>query len=130
PLPRQGQSTAHPLLGLCPVGLPGTGHARRAAEELVNATVVYVAMDRDEAGQKASDTLISELTRRQVTAIPVYLPNGHDLADCLQNCIDPDSGDTRETWLANTLLDAEALAQDRRAEIETAEIKSKLGMVA
>jgi len=99
----------HPMLhGLCPVGVPGaSAPANRMARHILELKCgpVYLALDPDEAGQKATDRWVLALERIATRAIPVQLPEGNDLADCLV-----EQGDDAENWLANLLADHEAAA--------------------
>lgn len=100
--------TDHPMLdGLCPVGLPGaSAPTARMAQDLLEAKCgyVYIALDPDEAGRKATQRMVLALERLRKRGIPIELPDGKDLADCLVDQAPEDRAD----WLANLLADHEA----------------------
>lgn len=100
--------TTHPMLdGLCPVGLPGAAtNPETVIEELATAPMVYLALDADEAGRRATERLTKALRAASITTVPVALPDGTDLADNLVAAAD------RERWLATCLLDAELIANE------------------
>jgi hypothetical protein len=93
------------LEGLPVVAIPGTGYPpARLAGELasVGCRQAWLALDADDAGRNYTERAIRELRDRGITPVPVVLPDGTDLADCLAAAEDP--GD----WLANALFDARA----------------------
>lgn len=89
------------LNGLCPVGLPGVGAVKYAIPELSKQQVerVYIALDPDDAGQRASEALRELLPLVGIEPCPTDLAGG-DLSEWLgkQAC-------TREEALAR-LVDA------------------------
>lgn len=101
-------NTEHPILtGLCPVGLPGaSAPAARMAQGLMEAKCgyVYICLDGDEAGRQATKRMVLALERVHKRGIPIELPEGKDLSDCLVG-LNPQE---REDWLANLLADHEA----------------------
>jgi hypothetical protein len=102
-------STEHPFLqSICPVGLPGaSAPTRRMARALFEAKAlpVYICLDPDDAGRKATKRMVLELERLHRKAVPIDLPDGKDLADCIV-----EQGDAAEDWLANLIHDFEASA--------------------
>jgi len=106
-----------PLLGLCPVGLPGANTPpATVVDELRNVKQVYLALDADRAGQEATDRLGPALLAAGIETYRVQLPEGKDLADCLLSpwACDPyalslggKTTEYRTNWLAETLGRAE-----------------------
>jgi len=91
------------------VCVPGTGFpAARLAEELtrVGARQALLAMDGDEAGAKFTASASHSLANAGIQAVPVSLPRGSDLSDCLASVGDP------ADWLANLIADSEARAEE------------------
>jgi hypothetical protein len=87
--------------------VPGTGYPveRLAAELCGSYCEVWLAFDGDEAGRSYQAKAAKVLAAAGIRPIPVELPPGRDLAECVAAADDP--GD----WLANALVDAEAEAQ-------------------
>ncbi len=113
------------LNGLCPVGLPGaaTPPKRVAAELLLHGTRhVYICLDGDEPGRKATHKLARVLIDLGVAVTPVYL-DGCDLAEYLTQ----DTASGRPYLLANLLGDADAVREDEKIKIQQAAIFDKLG---
>lgn len=101
----KGTGGYHVLQGLCPVGLPGVGMpARKVAAELMlsGAHEVYIALDGDDPGRRATERIVRALDALEISAIPVWLPDGKDLAECLAGFV----ADFRTDWLANLLADS------------------------
>lgn len=101
--------STHPVLAsMCPVGLPGaSAPAGRMARALYDAKCgpVYIALDGDEAGRKATDRMVLALERLHRRGIPIELAEGKDLADCIV-----EHGDQAENWLASIVADFDAQA--------------------
>jgi hypothetical protein len=99
--------TEHPYLAdVCPVGIPGaSAPAGRMAKALheAKARTVYIALDGDDAGRAATKRMVLQLERFRRRSVPIDLPDGKDLADCLVS-----QGEDAEDWLASTLADFEA----------------------
>jgi DNA primase len=85
--------------------------AERAVESLESSgtTLVYLALDGDDAGRRATQRLVCQLAKVGLQAVAVDLPDGSDLSDCLVSATD------RESWLANLLADFESVA-DRQVD--------------
>jgi hypothetical protein len=91
------------------LAIPGTGYpVDRLADELaaVGAREALLAMDADDAGRKYAKRAAEALRARGVRPIPVELLDGTDLAACLAAVED------RGEWLAETLIDASAAADE------------------
>lgn len=101
------EGSEHPFLeGICPVGLPGaSAPPKRMARNLYGAKCgpVYICLDPDEAGRAATKRMVLELERLHRKAIPVELPEGKDLADCIVQ-----RGDEAADWLASLIADYES----------------------
>lgn len=118
------------LNGLCPVGLPGMSmNADRVADQLAEAkvTLAFICLDGGEKERERTGKIVTALTRRAISAVPVYLPGRSDLSEHLGWNTD---GDPAESVLANLLADAEIQAGERRREIEMGDINAKLGRAA
>lgn len=117
------QGTDHPILRyLCPVGLPGaSAPAGRMADQLKDAKCaeVYIVLDGDEAGRKATKRIALALERVKKRAIPIDLPDGKDLADCIV-----EHGKGAADWLATTIADFEANADTDRLVAQ--DVKARL----
>jgi AAA domain/Toprim-like len=89
--------------------VPGTGYPpEQLAADLVESGVeeAWLAFDGDEAGRKYRKRVVEALMEVRIRPIPVELPDGRDLADCLA----AESESERAEWLASTLADPEASA--------------------
>ena len=99
--------STHPhLASICPVGIPGaSAPAGRMAKALLEAKcgTVYIALDPDDAGRASTKRMILALERLRRKGVPIELPEGKDLADCIV-----EHGDEAEDWLANIIADFEA----------------------
>ena len=131
--------TDHPQLnGLCPVGLPGaTMNAERVAADLdyQGTKKVFVCLDADEAGTKATERIVGALTRISIPAFPVGLPTGFDLADFIMDArvrantaIQTFGVEYAEDQLAHLIADAEIIGEQAREKILMADIEKKLGI--
>jgi hypothetical protein len=111
------------LDGYCPVGLPGTSFAGKAAEALNAAGVrqVVLALDGDEAGRRATNTMLAKLDAPEV--VPVELPEGMDLSDWLMG-----AQARRADEFAHLVADHQALAEERRAAAQQGELNKVLGL--
>lgn len=123
-------STPDPALnGLCPVGLPGASmNAERVAEELAatEARVVYLALDNDDAGERATQKLIPELARRRMTPAPLVFPY-KDLSEALEAHLHhPEIGDVRDGFLEHAIREAREQCDPRCAEAIEAAARAKL----
>lgn len=103
------EKSDHPFLAdICPVGLPGaSAPAGRMARALYDAKCgpVYIALDPDEAGRRSTERMVLALERLHRRGIPMELPEGKDLADCIVQ-----HGDEAGDWLASLIADYDAQA--------------------
>lgn len=97
-----------PIAGLrdWPVcSIPGVGYpVTRAVEDLSETRVVFLLLDADKGGQSWAAKAGEALREAGKSVVPVELPEGADLADCLAAAEHPGE------WIASALLDAEAAA--------------------
>lgn len=116
------------LDAICPVGLPGASMnpvAVVASLVLAECPQVFILLDGDEAGRKATDKIVQAAAKVALETVPVYLPAGSDLSEHLGWNTD---GDPKLEVLGNLLLDAEAYAEGKRESIVMGSIKSKLNI--
>jgi hypothetical protein len=116
----------HPALRLlCPVGVPGASFpASRAADQLGSSAPVYLVMDGDDAGRASARRIAVELQRRGVTSVVCDVGDGCDLSDRLA-AMPPDD---RESWLANLLMDHEALLDEGSGDMMVVDdVRGRLG---
>jgi len=66
---------------------------------------VYIMLDPDEAGRKSTERMVLALERLHRRGIPIELPEGKDLADCIV-----EHDDQAENWLASIIADFDAQA--------------------
>lgn len=103
------EKSDHPFLAdICPVGLPGaSAPAGRMARALYDAKCgpVYIALDPDEAGRRSTERMVLALERLHRRGIPIELPEGKDLADCIVQ-----HGEEAGDWLASLIADYDAQA--------------------
>lgn len=119
------------LDGLCPVGIPGLGMgADRIAAELWarHTERVFVCLDGDEPGRKATKRIVAELTKVDIEANPIWLPDGKDLSEYLMHVEDITIAGAGADALANLIADAEAKGEAWRNKIIMAEIHARLGL--
>lgn len=107
-----GPFSAHPILALPACTYPPNQLAGVFAHPKAQTRDAFLALDPDEAGQKARARITVALEARGIRAIPVELPDGFDLAAWIA-----DGGD-----LPNALADAEASYTRQRQGMSFAEV--------
>jgi hypothetical protein len=95
--------------GVKVASLPGTGFpAQRLAQELLDVGVeeAVLAFDGDNAGRNYTNRASVALREAGIRPIPIQLPNGYDLSDCLFAAEDAGA------WLSEAITSAEAAASE------------------
>jgi KaiC/GvpD/RAD55 family RecA-like ATPase len=106
------------LDGLVVVAVPGAGFPPDRLRDALarrECTEAILAFDGDDAGRRGAHRTAATLRAAGITVLQIDPEDGHDLADCIAAAEHP------AAWLANQVADAQAFAEENRADSSPAD---------